>query len=271
MLTAQFTPYAGESFFSRTHVLVKIAWLVASLIVIWMCWEIWKLFTLLSLLYSFFIIILPNKDVKRIKYITEVVIITILTITLSQAIFYYGYYTSYPRRVRILFYIIPPNIPILSELTLNRGVAVTLDGVIYGVIVGIRAASSLLIAYIFLITTRLNEIYSVLRRARIPAKIIIFLANTIKFLSIFLEELWRITIVLKMKNEKFSVRNFPGLINITLYNLAREGIKRAKYLAFSIESRCYMDRIYISQQSYSSLASMTLVVIILFEVFLFAI
>jgi len=205
-----------------------------------------------------------HREKVKLKNMLKIFLGILLITTLSQTLFYYAYYTG--EKNTVILYLIPPNTPIISYLTIGKGVAITIEGLYYGIIVSSKIFFTIITAQLFIMMTRLSELFYVMKRARIPFKIIILLAATLRFLPITLEEFWRLTTVLKMKGEKTTLRNFPNIIRLVLYNLVRESVKRARFLAISLEMKCIRSKIYLLPSKYEAHASLFLISLTMLEI-----
>jgi len=256
--------YEGErNFISQAHPAVRILWIFSSFVLILICWAPIRLLALNMIAISLLLITI-HKEKAKLKHVLKTFLGILLITTLSQTIFFYGYYIG--EKTTVIFYLIHPNLPIISYLTMGKGVAITIEGLYYGIIVSLKIFFTIITAQLFIMTTRLSELFYAMKRARIPFKIIILLAATLRFLPITLEEFWRLTTVLKMKGEKTTPRNFPNIIRLMLYNLVRESVKRARFLAISLEMRCIRGKIYLLPNKYETHASFFLISLTMLEI-----
>ena len=183
------------------------------------------------------LILLISTKTKIAHSIIKAVMILVVTTIISQAIFYYEYYVE--GEGTILIYIIPPDTPIISEITANKGIAIVLEGIFYGINIGLKLAITILISCVFIFTTSISELFSFACKMKIPAKIMIAFIFTLRFVPIVTQEIKRSLIVLKMKGEKTSLGNLTKVIILSLRNVIYSLIIYGYTFAFVLETRCF--------------------------------
>lgn len=153
-----------------------------SLIILEIC--LFKQVIFLAIIIWFFLSLNPSKMILRTYFL--IILFTVLTTILFQSFFYYGFFQS--KAVKVIFQVIPPDFPIIEDITLGKGIALTYEGVLYGGIVSLKIVNTMLLALLFTLTTLQSEFFAMFQRLRIPWKIIITSLVSIKFIPIIVEE-----------------------------------------------------------------------------------
>ena len=79
---------------------------------------------------------------------------------ISQGFFYYGFYLG--QNVHIIFWVVRPEVPILGIIT--GGIALTVEGLYHGLIVGTKIITLTLIGLAFMSKTRVSEFLPILKK-----------------------------------------------------------------------------------------------------------
>jgi len=80
---------------------------------------------------------------------------------ISQGFFYYGFYLG--QKVHIIFWILRPEVPILGTIT-GGGIALTVEGLYHGLIVGTKIITLTLIGLAFMSKTKASEFLPMLKK-----------------------------------------------------------------------------------------------------------
>ncbi|RLF67766.1 MAG: hypothetical protein DRN26_01515 [Thermoplasmata archaeon] len=137
---------------------------------------IWKLryrifvvaiYSILSVfLYKSFIAIAPVAcaiaivNIRRYRKVLLIAFYIFMLSVISQGFFYYGYYEG--QSVHIILWILRPSTPLLGTIT--GGIALTLEGIIHGVIVGTKIVTLMLLGVAFASKTKVSEFVPFLKK-----------------------------------------------------------------------------------------------------------
>ncbi|MHA1616942.1 MAG: energy-coupling factor transporter transmembrane component T [Candidatus Njordarchaeales archaeon] len=264
MLLGKLTYCEERNILNTAHISIRILWVFLSFLILFFSWNVLALIMLTIIFLVLFFSVLKKENYGAKRYLLKLFCLILLSSVVSQSIFYYGYYTD--QKTTVLFIILRPSTPLIAYLTLGKGIAVTLEGFIYGIIVGLKILNTIILAQLFIINTRTSEIYSLLHKVRVPNKMILLLIYALRFLPITLEEFWRLLNTLKMKHEQLSFGKFILISQLVIYNLVRENIQRAKFLAISLETRSFRKKLYLSKTQYSLKSSTVLLIILILEI-----
>ena len=236
-----------NSWLHKTTPEVKFIWI---LIVIAYCIMQTTIASQLFVLSLLMIILMSTKPPKNyLKTYLIMLCSLILSTTLFQGAFYYRYYQG--EKVTIILQIIPRDTPILSFLTANKGIAFTYEGILYGLFVSLKICNAILASLIFIATTKSSEIINLLRKMRLPYKLIIVVIMAIRFIPTIMEEINRILIAFKQKGYNFSLLNIMHSMRLIAKNLVFSNIRRAISLSISLELRRFKGNVIISQGKYN--------------------
>ncbi len=224
----------------------KLVWAIIFTVFFLIESNIVSLAVLLLVILLIFLSIRPNIMIIR-SYMLLLAFLIIST-TLSQGFFYYRYYQG--EQVTILFYVIPPQTPIISLITMGKGIALVLEGLIYGLMVGIKLAGAILVSVVFISTTTFSEMMRLFQRIKIPHKVSLTIILAMKFIPFIVEDFYQIFASLRQKGEKISIisalRHIPLIIRTLIYT----NIKRSLTISVSLEMRSFHGRIPIIDSKY---------------------
>jgi len=212
-----------------------------------------------------FISIKPHKQLIR-SYLLMLITLIVST-ALSQGLFYYKYYQG--EETAIILVILPGDIFLVSLLTFGKGIVLSYDGLMYGLIVGLKIIAAIQLSMLLITTTKLSEIINTLRKIRIPTKLITAIIMGIKFVPVILEELQKTILAVKQKGYQISSMHIPFLIKVITSNLIFNNVRRALALAVSLELRGFNGNILFKKSQSDKLSNFLLllcfVVILLFS------
>ena len=164
----------------------------------------------------------------------------------SQTLFY----QEWPRT--ILFTLIPDDTSILGRIT--GGLYVYKEGLVYGLIQGLRFSTMTALGLLFCWTTESRAALLALTSLRVPYGIAFMMVTTLRFFPALLQEVSTVIEAQRLKGFRpFRPRNiFRATLN-TLMPILANSLKRATTLSASVESRAfnaYPQRTYFRQLSY---------------------
>ncbi len=146
----------------------------------------------------------PNMD--RIKFTALIVVPTMWSFVLMQGLFY----SAEPKTV--LLVIIPPNFPILGQLT--GGLYLIYQGLIYGLIQSLRMVSVILVGLAVAWSSTDTEVFQVLRHYLKSQKLTVAVGLAVRFLDEFQENLKLVRINLDLVSKSRNI--FKRFINIVI-------------------------------------------------------
>ncbi len=217
----------------KTDPLAKILY---STILIFLAFIIWNIGTLIFiLLFQTVIFLSIRPPSQKVKFYFKVLAYITITTILSQSLFYYGYYNY--GEGRVLVYLLPPNIPVIRDLTGGKGVAIIYEGFIYGFIVALKIIIMMITSLTVIYTTKPGEILKSLIKIGAPPKFAIAIVTALRFLPMIFEEVYQLTIVMRLKKEKIKIRRLPRLLYLMVKNIIVESYKRAFIIGIALEVR----------------------------------
>ncbi len=229
--------YEKKTWFHKVDPIVKMFYSFIFISLSFVYWS-FKILLFLTILSIFILVtIKPPRD-RFLVYLKIIAFITIST-TLSQGFFYYKYYTD--GSGTIIFYIIPPTLPILNLITLGKGIALIYEGLTYGLIVSLKITIMTLASLPLIFTTKPGDLLKSLQKAGVPSRIALAAITTLRFIPILIEELYNTALVLRLKGEKISVTRFLKIIKILFKNAILNSARRAYVLGLSLELRGIKD------------------------------
>lgn len=256
MFRGLFVYYDRETWLHRAHPLAKLAMCVSTSAVALAAPTVVSILAVALLLLGLLVSVrLPR---SRLFPLARLVVVLVALTTLSQAVFYYEYYVRGAGTVLVV--LVPKDIPVLRELTLGRGVVVTLEGIIYGALIGLKFAVVIVVSQVVVMTTSLTEFIAVMRRLRFPSKLAFLLLAGMRLVPVALEELFRIRVVLRMKTSRRCALLHPLL---AAKCLVRELVVRAAMLAVALELRCPKFEFPAPSKSYSRLCTLAVLALTL--------
>ncbi len=158
-----------------------------------------------------------------------------LSFIISQALFYWGLYSG--EKVTILLYIFKPGAnPIIDALTMNKGIAITLQGIYWGIEsatkFGITYFSALWVIYTTRPSKMLESIYSI----KLPQAIKLSALAAFRVLPVMVEDMESVIAVSRArKPSSFKKRLLEPftVVRSMIFN----SVKRAYHLSMALEIR----------------------------------
>ncbi len=223
----------GNTWLHKTDPLTKI---IYSIIVIFLAFVMWNTETLIFiLLFQTLLILSIRPPLQKLKFYFKVLAYITVTTILSQSLFYYGYY-NYGEGT-VLFYLLAPNTPLICVLTGGKGIAFIYEGFTYGFIVVLKITIMMTTSLTVIYTTKPGEILKSLIRVGFPPKFAIAIVTALRFLPMIFEEVYQLTTVMHLKNEKIKLRRLPKLLYLMIKNIIIESYKRAFITGIALEVR----------------------------------
>ncbi|MDP8022870.1 MAG: energy-coupling factor transporter transmembrane component T [Nitrososphaeria archaeon] len=158
----------------------------------------------------------------------------VLGFVLSQAFFYWGFYSG--QKTYIIFWVIKPHYNLLVDfLTEGKGIAITYQGIIWGIISSAKLLITLFLAFSF--SKRLNPkiVLNALKKIHVPPLIALGAAMTFRLLPEMAEmskTLYSVSRIRKPK--KFSRITMPyTFLKALIYN----SVKKAFVASLALETK----------------------------------
>lgn len=148
----------------------------------------------------------------------------------SQALFF----SQIPRTP--LFVLIPPDLPVLGVIT--GGLFIYREGILYGAVQGLRAASMLSLGLLVCWTSDPRQLLNALLAWHLPPQVAFMLVTAIRFLPVLASETGEIITALQLRSD--SQRGRTAVIQHIPYiakPLLARCLRRAQTLALSVVSR----------------------------------
>ena len=225
--------YESTTWLHETKPLLKLIYSIYAIFITFLIWSPLSLTIILFVQALLLASIRPPRQ-KILVYLRIVAIICLSTV-ISQMLFYYRYYIY--GEGRILVYLIPPNIPIVKEITFGRGIAIVLDGLEYGLIVSLKIVSMLLASLLLILTTKPGDLIKTLRKIGLPRGVAIATITAIRFIPIIVEEIYSTITLMRLKGEKLGLRNLFKAIKLLLRNVILNVARRGFILGISLKIR----------------------------------
>jgi len=137
------------------------------------CWKlryrilIVVVYSVLSvLLYKSFVVfaviacVIAVMNISQYKRTLVLISYIFILSVLSQGFFYYGYYEGYD--VHVIMWVLKPGTPFLGPVT--GGIALTLEGLIHGMIVGTKISTLMLLGIAFASKTKISEFVPLIKK-----------------------------------------------------------------------------------------------------------
>ncbi len=183
---------------------------------------------LLSFLYSF--INYKKQLLPVIKFSAWIV----LGFVLSQAFFYWGFYSG--QKTDIIFWVIKPHYNMIVDfLTEGRGIAMTYQGIIWGVISSAKLLITLFLAFSFSKRLSPKTVLNALEKINVPPLIALGAAMTFRLLPEIVEMSKTVYSVSRIRKPKrFSRITMPyTFLKALIYN----SVKKAFVTSLALETK----------------------------------
>ncbi len=157
---------------------------------------------------------------------------------LSQAFFYWGFYSG--QKTDIIFWVIKPNInPIIDFLTEDKGIAVTYQGILWGLVSSAKLIITLYLAFAFSKGLNPKAVLNFLKKAHISPIIALGTAMTFRLLPEMLEMAKTVYSVSKVRKPKnFNKLKMPyTLLKALIYS----SVKKAYVTSIALETKGLSD------------------------------
>ncbi len=183
---------------------------------------------LISLLYG--IINYKKQMLPVIKFSGWIV----LGFILSQAFFYWGFYSG--QKTDIFFWVIKPNYnPVIDFLTEGRGIAITYQGIVWGVISSAKLLITLFLAFSFSKGLNPKTVLSFLKKVHVPPLIALGTTMTFRLLPEMVEMTKTVYSVSKLRKPKNASRlKTPYIL---LKALIYTSVKKAFVTSIALETK----------------------------------
>lgn len=170
-----------------------------------------------------------------LKGLVRAVLYTIIAYVPVQALFYWGYYMHRPATV--IAYIVRPGGGIVGALTGGMGVALTVQGIMWGILTSLKFLTTFFAAVAFIGSTEPSEIIYILQRARVPSWAIAASSIAISLLPYSLEDS-RVAVSAVMKRE---IRGARAILKpfYAVKALVYQAVRRAYMVSLSLEQKGY--------------------------------
>ncbi len=186
--------------------------------------------------FSLFLFLSARLNLKKYKIVLPLLLFGVWGIVTSQGIFY----NRCPKT--IIFTIVPKEFPIIGSFT--GGIYLFKEGLIYGVVQGLRFATVLLLGLFVAWTTDPKEFLLGLTKLKVPYSISFMFMTAVRFVPIIISEILNVVAAQKLRGEnpkKLGIHTIRTCFNILL-PVAANSVRRAANLAISCESRGFDPR-----------------------------
>ncbi len=158
-----------------------------------------------------------------------------LSFIISQSLFYWGFYSG--ERVTVLLYVFGPGTnPVVDALTMGRGVAITAQGIYWGIESAAKFGITYFSALGALYTTRPSRILESIYGTRLPQFMKLSAIATFRVLPVMVEDMEAVISVARARRpaglRKRLVEPFT-VVRSMIFN----SVKRAYHLSMALEIR----------------------------------
>jgi energy-coupling factor transport system permease protein len=207
----------------------------------------------LFLIFAFVILlyILSRIPPHRYKAIMIGGLLSSIPLLLLGAFFYFGFYRYYPESpITIWLWIFRPedagSIPILGPiilgLTMGRGIVLSQEGFLWGIVTTLKFLIALFSSNLVIMTTKPKEILLALNKLGVPIKLTFVAMTALRFIPLIMEE-WYVTLNAQrargLKFKMLDVKGTLGALTSILSTLVVNSIRRARILALAMETRAF--------------------------------
>jgi len=250
--------------FDRVPFKLKVLMLVSASAFSLICWNA-EILTAGLLISAFPMIFIKTKS--SILNAIKLFLLFALSFIISQALFYWGLYSG--DKVTVLLYIFKPGAnPIIDALTMNRGIAITLQGIYWGIEssakFGITYFSALWVIYTTRPSKMLESIYSI----KLPQTIKLSALVAFRVLPVMIEDMESVIAVARVRRPgSFTKRLLEPFIVVR--SMIFNSVKRAYHLSMALEIRG-MPRLMVEPEQVNKLMGAFIVVMTLIYILLIA-
>lgn len=181
----------------------------------------------------------------------------------SQAVFYWGYYSG--AQVSVLLYIFRPGAnSFIDVLTMDRGIAVTVQGIYWGIESSLKFGITYFSALGVIYTTSPAEILRTIYGIKLPQFIRLSAISAFRVLPVMVEDMESIIAVAKVRRPDGLMKRLIEPFTV-VKSMIFNSVKRAYHLSMAIEIKG-MPELDIQRNKVNNL--MTAIVLILTAVFI---
>lgn len=222
----------GRSLLHRLHPMVKLGWLLFCTVYVFIAPHLWMVLALLALV----ILAIPLSGLKLsgVRGI-RLLVVTALSLAILQIIF--------NNQGETLWVVGPLHI--------------TTDGIETGLFVAARFLSIILISYIFVLTTRPNDLAYALIQSGVPYRYGFALVTAIRLVPVFEEEAMIVYQAQLARGIQYDSRNLKRILILArqfLLPMLISALSKVDSLAVSMEGRCfgkYQKRTFLREVHYN--------------------
>ena len=166
----------------------------------------------------------------QLKLVCFFVGLSLWATVFSQALFY----QTFPRT--ILLTLLPKDFPFLGKLT--GGIYVYKEGLTYGLVQGLRLASTLALGLLICFTTEPKDILLALMALKVPYVLSFMVMTALRFIPLLSEEFMQVIMAQHSKGfEPFKFQNLPKIPFVLLTPVLANALRRSYTLAAAAYSR----------------------------------
>src|SRR3990170_1368872 len=206
----------------------------------------------LLLVFSFVILlyVLSRIPYRRYKAIIMFGLLASISFFIFETLFYFGFYEYPEKPLTIWVWVFRPEYagsqpilgPIILGLTGGRGIVMTQEGFLLGIMVTLRFLITIFAGNLMLMTTKPKEILLALNRLGVPIKLTFVAMTALRFIPIITEE-WYVILNAQrargLKLKTLDVKGTLGALAATLSTLVINSIRRARILALAMETKAF--------------------------------
>lgn len=154
---------------------------------------------------------------------------------ISQSLFYWGFYAG--ERVTVLLYIFGPGAnPAVDALTMGRGIAVTVQGIYWGIESAAKFGITYFSALGVLYTTRPSRILESINGTRLPQFIKLSAIATFRVLPVMVEDMEAVMSVARARRPAGLGKRLAEPFTV-VRSMIFNSVKRAYHLSMALEIR----------------------------------
>jgi len=250
-----------ESYFEGVPFELKVVMLVATSAFSLICWNVALLMVglVLSLLP-----LLTIRAKSSLLNAFKLYFWLAFSFVASQAVFYWGYYSG--AQVNVLLYIFRPETNLfIDALTMGKGIAITVQGIYWGIESSLKFGITYFSALGVIYTTSPAEILRTIYSVKLPQFIRLSAISAFRVLPVMVEDMQSIIAVAKARRPDGLIKRLVEPFTV-VKSMIFNSVKRAYHLSMAIEIKG-MPELDIQRNKVNNV--MTTIVLILIISFIF--
>ncbi len=235
MTTGRLDYVPGDSFFHRTHVMLKITIMLCILVLMFGIGNIWVLTALLLVVVGMYKISnIPWGYFKSLRVLVPALLVFLIT---AQALWYSGNRTPLFEPI-----IMPFRINFSADQMRANALTLYREGFLFGIVLSIRMLGMFLTFPLIFLTTPTSEFIAGLTEAGLPYQIAFIFTTAFRFVPFLIEGRERVMDAQKLRGIELEKR---GLINAvkqtvpTIVPMIVSSLRMTSDLEVAIESRAF--------------------------------